>query len=72
MSIAVLISGRGGNLRAILESPVGPEVSTVISDNPNAPGLQIALSHDKDAYTLAPADFDRNCKNTYSISNIGD
>ena len=38
MTIAVLISGRGGNLRAILESSVGESVSAVISDNPKAAG----------------------------------
>ena len=60
MTIAVLISGRGGNLRAILESSVGESVSAVISDNPKAAGLQTALEHDKAAYSLSPADFDKH------------
>ena len=45
--IIVLISGRGSNLRAILESPVGRHVSAVISDTPDAGGLQFARTHGK-------------------------
>ena len=60
MTIAVLISGQGGNLRAILESSVGKSVSAIISDNPQAAGLQAALEHDKAAYSLSPADFDKH------------
>ena len=48
-SVVVLISGRGSNLRAILESVVGESVTAVISDNPQAVGLKIATAHDKPA-----------------------
>jgi phosphoribosylglycinamide formyltransferase 1 len=45
--IAVLISGRGSNLRAILEESRKPNsafaIRAVISDQPQAPGLQYAL-----------------------------
>ena len=40
--IAVLISGRGSNLDALLKNQGIYEVIAVISDNPEAPGLQIA------------------------------
>lgn len=41
-SLVVLISGRGSNLRAILESEVGRRVRLVVSDNPEARGLAAA------------------------------
>lgn len=40
--LVVLVSGRGSNLRAILESGVGPRVRLVVSDNPAARGLAVA------------------------------
>jgi phosphoribosylglycinamide formyltransferase 1 len=43
MSVVVLISGRGSNLESILRS--GVPVSAVISNEPGAPGLQIAERH---------------------------
>lgn len=53
MSIAprlvVLISGRGSNLRAILDSPAGDAVAAVISDNTDAAGLDIARQYGKKA-----------------------
>ncbi|MBE8159068.1 MAG: phosphoribosylglycinamide formyltransferase [Betaproteobacteria bacterium] len=55
--IAVLISGRGSNLRAILESPAGAHVSAVLSDNPDAAGLRVAAAGGKDAFIVAPEDF---------------
>ena len=57
VSIAVLISGRGSNLRAILESPTGEHVSAVISDNPQAAGLQTAKAHGKTVHIVAPKEF---------------
>ena len=55
--IAVLISGRGSNLRAILRSDVGKKVSAIISDNPQAAGLQLADECDKPAFVISPEDF---------------
>lgn len=51
--LVVLISGRGSNLAAILDSPVAAQVSAVISDNPQAAGLQIARTHGKPAHVCA-------------------
>ncbi len=46
LSIVVLISGRGSNMRALIEhsrEPASPyRVALVLSDKPDAPGLQIA------------------------------
>lgn len=43
--IVILISGRGSNLRAILEAGLPVEVGAVISNNPEARGLAIAAQH---------------------------
>jgi phosphoribosylglycinamide formyltransferase-1 len=43
-SIAILISGRGSNMQAILEAKL-PLSATVISNNPDAAGLAIARAH---------------------------
>ena len=49
MNIGVLISGRGSNLRSLIEAQVGGQLSakiaTVISNVPDASGLEIAASH---------------------------
>lgn len=55
--IAVLISGRGSNLHAILRAPVGAKVSAIISDNLQAAGLQFADDYDKPAFVVTPEDF---------------
>lgn len=41
-SIVILISGRGSNLRAILEAGLADRVAAVISNNPLAAGLEFA------------------------------
>ncbi len=43
MSLVILISGRGSNMQAILEA--GVPVSAVISNRPDAAGLEIAARH---------------------------
>ena len=53
--IAVLISGRGTNLQAILRSPVGRKVTLVISNNTEAEGITIAQKYNK-RVILAPDD----------------
>ncbi|MFP5330066.1 MAG: phosphoribosylglycinamide formyltransferase [Alphaproteobacteria bacterium] len=42
--VAVLISGRGSNMRALVEQASGYEVVLVASNNPLAPGLEWARS----------------------------
>jgi len=41
-SLVILISGRGSNMQALLEAKLSVENVTVISNNPNATGLEIA------------------------------
>jgi formyltetrahydrofolate-dependent phosphoribosylglycinamide formyltransferase len=49
ISIAILISGRGSNMKAILEAvsrgELDARVSVVLSNNPAAPGLEVAKEH---------------------------
>ena len=40
--IVILISGRGSNLRAVIEAKPNATIAAVISNNPAAPGLQVA------------------------------
>ena len=44
-NIVVFISGRGSNLRALLESEVGGRIGLVLTDNPRAEGLVHAGRH---------------------------
>ncbi|WP_092343318.1 phosphoribosylglycinamide formyltransferase [Candidatus Ichthyocystis sparus] len=45
MKIAVLFSGKGSNLGALISSPVRPNIELCLTDNPNAPGIINARSH---------------------------
>tara|TARA_B100000686_G_scaffold323874_1_gene379038 strand:- start:11518 stop:12156 length:639 start_codon:yes stop_codon:yes gene_type:complete len=44
-TIVILISGRGSNMQALLESELSASVAAVISNNPRAAGLEIAQKH---------------------------
>ena len=44
-SLVILISGRGSNMQALLDAKLPVENVTVISNNPNAAGLEIAQAH---------------------------
>lgn len=61
LPIAVLVSGRGTNLQAILdainEGWLTARVVVVISDNPRAYALERAKAAGVPAFTLLPADF---------------
>jgi phosphoribosylglycinamide formyltransferase-1 len=43
--IVILISGRGSNMQAILEAGLPVEIAAVISNKPEAKGLEIAAQH---------------------------
>ncbi|TDI76792.1 MAG: phosphoribosylglycinamide formyltransferase [Betaproteobacteria bacterium] len=45
-SLVILISGRGSNMRALLEARLPVRVAAVISNNPEAAGLEIAKMYD--------------------------
>lgn len=57
INIAVFISGRGSNLNAIIQAITDKRldavVKTVISNDPDAPGLTIAEQHGLDTFTLS-------------------
>jgi phosphoribosylglycinamide formyltransferase-1 len=55
--IVVLISGRGSNMRALLQADIGAEVAAVISNVRSAPGLQIATAHGVETAVVAHTDF---------------
>jgi len=44
-SLAILISGRGSNMQALLEAGLQVDRITVISNNPNASGLLTAQKY---------------------------
>lgn len=52
--VAVLISGRGSNMTALVENARGYEVALVASDNPDAPGLGWAREHGIATFALSP------------------
>jgi phosphoribosylglycinamide formyltransferase-1 len=51
-SVVILISGRGSNMRSIVEAGTGLEVKAVISNRPAAPGLDWARSQGIPAIAL--------------------
>jgi phosphoribosylglycinamide formyltransferase-1 len=56
--IAVLVSGSGTNLQALLDHPVcGPRIALVLSDRPGVKALERAAAADVDAAVLEPKDF---------------
>ena len=56
--IAVLVSGSGTNLQALLEHPVcGPRIALVLSDRPGIASLERAAAFDVESAVLEPKDF---------------
>lgn len=45
-SLVILISGRGSNMRALLEAKLPARVDAVISNNPDAAGIKLAKKYD--------------------------
>jgi phosphoribosylglycinamide formyltransferase 1 len=57
--IAVLVSGSGTNLQALLDHPVcGPRIALVLSDRPEAGGLRRAEARGVETEVLEPKAFD--------------
>lgn len=56
--VAVLVSGSGTNLQALLDDPaVGPQIGLVVSDRPRVKALERARSRDIPAVVLGPQGF---------------
>ena len=51
-SVVILISGRGSNLQALLEAPLPGRIAAVISNRPQAAGLELARRHGVAAIAL--------------------
>jgi phosphoribosylglycinamide formyltransferase 1 len=57
--IAVLVSGSGTNLQALLDHPVcGPRIALVLSDRPDVKALERGASDGIESAVLEPKDFD--------------
>jgi phosphoribosylglycinamide formyltransferase-1 len=52
--VAILLSGRGSNMQALVEQAVGYRVVLVASDNPDAPGLAWAAARGLSTFSLSP------------------
>jgi phosphoribosylglycinamide formyltransferase-1 len=57
--VAILISGRGSNMRALVEQGNGYEVVLVVSNRPEAAGLHWAREHGLETWALASKGVDR-------------
>ena len=63
LKVAVLVSGGGTNLQAILDAVdsgkiTNAEVSLVVSNNPNAYALTRAKNHGIEAVCISPKEFE--------------
>jgi len=70
--LAVFISGRGSNMEAILRATHDPEypaqISLVISDNPDALGLETALNADIPAFAFERKEFSSKADHEAAIA----
>jgi phosphoribosylglycinamide formyltransferase-1 len=57
--VAILISGRGSNMRALVEQAQNYEVALVASNKPNAAGLEWARDHRVHAWALESKGIDK-------------
>ena len=74
--VAVLISGRGSNMRALVEKADGYEVALVASNKPDAAGLQWARGHgiptwSQDSRGVAKEHYDRVLSSALTEHGIG-
>ena len=72
LQLGVLISGRGSNLQAIIDSceagKIPAQVAVVVSNDPAAGGLERAKKHNIPAVVFEPKDFQD--KNTYELEIV--
>ncbi|MFA5113656.1 MAG: phosphoribosylglycinamide formyltransferase [Candidatus Margulisiibacteriota bacterium] len=72
LKLGVLISGRGSNLQAIIDAceagKIPAKVAVVISNNPDAGGLERAKKHNIPAVVIDNRDFQD--KNTYELEIV--
>jgi phosphoribosylglycinamide formyltransferase 1 len=69
--IAVLASGKGTNLQALLDDPrVGPHVALVVSDRVDAPALDRARAHEIETVHLDPRDFPTRAAHDEALATL--
>jgi phosphoribosylglycinamide formyltransferase-1 len=74
--VAILISGRGSNMRALVEQAQGYEVALVASNKPHAPGLEWAAKRGlriwaKESKTVDKEAFDRELSAELESHGVG-
>jgi phosphoribosylglycinamide formyltransferase-1 len=74
--VAILISGRGSNMRALVESASGYEVALIASNNPYAAGLQWARQKELETWALdskglGKEEFDREMNAALKKHDVG-
>ena len=74
--VAILISGRGSNMRALVERAEGYEVALVASNKPEAAGLEWARRHRLHTWSLeskgiARDEYDRTMSRTLDEHGVG-
>jgi phosphoribosylglycinamide formyltransferase-1 len=74
--VAVLISGRGSNMRALVEQASGYQVVLVASNKPDAAGIEWARTHGMDTWALdsrgaAKEEFDRAMSAALDHHDVG-
>ena len=69
--LAVLASGTGTNLQALLDDPVvGPHVALVVSDRPDAMALERARGQSVETAVCAPRDFSDRAAHDRSVRDL--
>lgn len=56
-SLVILISGRGSNMQALMEANLPARIAAVISNKPEAPGLETARSRGYETIVLDPRSY---------------
>jgi phosphoribosylglycinamide formyltransferase len=71
-SIVILISGRGSNMRAIIEAGIEHVRFTVISSHPEAPGLAWAKTQGIITHVLKPSDYANRTSYDQALADLID
>jgi phosphoribosylglycinamide formyltransferase 1 len=67
--IVILISGRGSNMAALLKAQLPGEIAAVISNEPDAGGLEIARSHGVETEVVSHARFGERAQFDAALSD---
>jgi len=74
--VAILISGRGSNMRALVERASGYDVALIASNKPSAPGLEWAKAHGLQTWAqeskgIGKEDYDRQLSAALEQHDVG-